>query len=46
MKCTIDQENDKLNPDRIKTCSDIKDCYNTDTDKYDSSKCMAWESCA
>ena len=45
-KCTLDDENNYTDPERIEDCSFIEECYNFDLGKYDNSKCRDEEQCA
>ena len=43
--CSIIDEDDLTNDDRVTKCSSINTCYNKRHSKYDSGNCNGWESC-
>jgi len=45
-KCTIDYENNWNNRLRVKECSSMNECYNSDALSYDDSLCPKGEKCA
>lgn len=44
--CTIAEEDDLTNNDRVTACSSVITCYNYKALEYDSGRCNGWESCA
>lgn len=43
--CTINEEDDLTNNNRVTACSSIVSCYNYKHFRYDSGRCNGWESC-